>query len=79
MEKLRMEVLDFLCSTLQIVGFVTILTKWPQAIASIVIGISGFAAIVKFFLPYNKNGFDGLLRPAAAIAGIGIIIFACTM
>lgn len=67
--------LSVVCSLLQIVGLALIIASpyLPQSI-SVIIGISGFAAIVKLFLP-SKADFEGkILRPAAALAGFGIII-----
>lgn len=81
MEKLV--VLSLICGILQIVGFLCICIKilcvfvlkynvnsnYRSAI-NVLIGISGFAAIVKYFILPSD-----LLLIAAGIAGFGLIIF----
>ena len=76
MEKMKLDVLSIACSFLQIAGLVLItFQNQLPAFASVLIGIAGFAAIVKYFIPGAK-GFDKILRPVAAFAGIGIVLFA---
>jgi hypothetical protein len=77
---MKIQILSVMCSILQIAGLVLIvLAKSLPNFTPVLIGIAGFAAIVKYFLPDAELGFYKVLRPIAAFAGFGIIVFACTM
>lgn len=77
---MKLNILSTLCSILQIVGLVMIIfVKQLPAFTPILIGIAGFAAIVKFLIPDAKHPLDKILRPWAAVAGLGIIIIACVL
>ena len=72
MEKLT--VLTFICSTLQIVGFLCIILREMvkahyQTAINVLIGISGFAGIVSYFIVPTS-----IISIVAAIAGLGYII-----
>jgi len=73
MEKLEeffsAKVLSRICAILQIIGFLLIIFK---VVAPVIIRISGFAAIVKFFLPIPEN--RTLFGFVTALVGLGIII-----
>jgi len=76
---MKLTVLDVLCSFLQIASLVMIvMAKQLPTFIPVLIGIAGFAAVVKFFLPC-ENPFDRILRPIAAVAGLGIIVIGCKM
>ena len=72
MEKLKeffsVETLSVICGILQIIGLILIIFR----VAPIIIGISGFAAIVRIFLPIPQNRTP--IGYTAALAGLGIII-----
>ncbi len=75
---MKIQILSVLCGILQIAGLALIvLEKSLPNFTPILIGIAGFAAIVKYFLPDAKSNLDKALRPIAAVAGLLIIIFAC--
>lgn len=77
---MKIQILSVMCSILQIVGLVLIvLAKSLPNFTPVLIGIAGFAAIVKYFLPDAESSFEKALRPIAAVAGFGIIVIACTM
>ena len=70
------ETLIAICSVLQIVGLVLVV-MWNRlpTFVGVIIGICGFAAAVKWFLPVPPS--QGLLTSAAALAGVGVIAIAC--
>ncbi len=79
----RLRVLGVLCGILQIAGVLTLITMsqlvtgGPEFIR-ILLGIAGFASVVRFFLPDLGLGrTDTLLRPLAAIAGLALIVAVC--
>ena len=77
---MKIQILSVMCSILQIVGLVLIvLAKSLPNFTPVLIGIAGFAAIVKYFLPDTESSFNKTLRPVAALVGVGIIAIACTM
>ena len=67
-EFFTVEALSIICGILQIVGLVLIICR----VAPVIIGVCGFAAIVKVFLPLPQN--RNMLGYSAALAGLGIII-----
>ena len=79
---MKIKIIWFICSVLQIVGFVLIVSQgFTKGIGfvNILIGISGFAAVVKFFIedeekmPINFRWTTAV----AAVAGFGIVVLAC--
>jgi hypothetical protein len=76
-EKTKLNALSVLCRFLQIAGLALIVFQNQlPAFTPVLIGIAGFAAIVMYFIPGAK-GVDKTLRPIAAFAGFGIVLFAC--
>ena len=75
----NLKALSIICTSLQIIGYALI----PAAITSssslsfawVIIGISGFAAVVKVFLPLESH--QGKPTTAASFCGFGIIILSC--
>lgn len=76
----KLDVLTLICSLLQILGLVLVITQPP--FAPVLIGICGFAAVVNYFMP-DREGTLGptlkKLRPIAAVCGLGLIVIACAM
>ncbi len=71
------DVLEVLCSILQIIGFVVLIVfERSLSFSPVIIGIAGFSSIVKLFLP-NRWETDKFLCPLTAVAGFGMIILAC--
>ena len=60
--------LYIVCSLLQIVGLLLVIFR----VAPVVIGVCGFAGVVKIFLPLPKT--KTILGYSAALAGLGLII-----
>jgi len=76
---MKLTMLTNLCTILQIAGlWMVVVAKQLPSFTPVLIGIAGFASIVKFLIP-DAEGFDKTLRPIAAIAGFGLIIIACTI
>ena len=72
----NLEALSYICSVLQILGLsVLFCWKWLPRFTGALISITGFAAVVKFFLllPGHQSTFSVI----AALAGIGIIVIGC--
>ena len=73
----KLTVFSGICSILQIAGAGLFLMIFQSSLPSfvwILIGISGFAAVAKFFLP-DGDGFEKhILRPIATFAGFGFVI-----
>lgn len=67
-----MEVLNYICGMLQIIGLVLIICQ----AAPVMIGVGGFAAIVRVFLPLpiNRTAFGLFFTIGGALAGVGMII-----
>ena len=82
MKSTKIKALSVICSILQIIGLVIIFQRDALSdlkFMPILVGIAGFAAVVRFFLPpFKASDVENALRPIAAIAGIIMIIFACT-
>ena len=75
---MKLKVLTVLCNILQIAGLAMIIWhKQLPTFTTVLIGIAGFAAIVKFLIPNAEGNLEKALRPIAAVAGLGIIIIAC--
>ncbi len=72
----NLKALSMICSLLQIIGLIlVIISSFLPLFVWVIIGISGFAATVKIFLPLeNHQSFFSFI---ATLCGIGIIIFSC--
>lgn len=77
---MKIQLLSVMCVILQIAGLVLIvLVKSLPDFTPVLIGIAGFAAIVRYFLPDAELNVDKTLRSIGALAGFGIIVVACTI
>lgn len=73
----RIKILSAICSVWQIVGLVAIIlytTYYKADFLLVLLGIAGFAGVVKYFLPDVR-----LPEKAAAVIGVGIIVMACCL
>lgn len=82
MDKIKINILSILCSLLQIFvfGFVIIVLNRGKQLPlylSVLLGIAGFAGVVKFLIPDEKTDFEKMLQPFAVAAGIFLIVAAC--
>lgn len=72
----KIKILSIICGILQIAGLILIISQSFLSNSSavwVLIGVSGFAGVVQFFLPYSIGSSIARL---AALSGVGIIIFA---
>lgn len=72
----KLKMLSAICTVLQCVGLFLIICilsfpNFPNFFL-VLLGISGFASVVHFFLPYEPKG--RIMRKIATFAGLGIII-----
>ena len=71
-----LESLSALCSVLQIVGLVlSIAWRRLPAFVGVIIGISGFAAVVKVFLPISTGA--GPMTYFAGLVGLATVAISC--
>ena len=73
----KIETLSCLCGILQILGLIIIVAGKLEALP-VLVGISGFAGVVKVFLPMelDRAWYKGLAN-VAAICGFALIVIAC--
>jgi membrane-bound ClpP family serine protease len=73
----KIQGLSLVCSLLQILGLVLIVANvWRLTPA--LVGICGFAAVVKYFLPLEPDkDWRRRLVQVAALCGVGMILMAC--
>ncbi len=79
-ENTRLSILSNGCGILQIVGLILIISSsYLPNFVWVFIGITGFAAVVRFFLAPNGRYITRVMRPLAALAGVIIIIVSVLM